>query len=532
MKVVLYAREDELDEIRAVLSVAAGMHNEELELIPFSEWEQAVDWQDSEEGAAGPKSSGAGSPVCVISYPFEGIDVWHLKDSFRHFYLYVWGVLVDPDHCEWICRKRDTFADKGDLRRAKIYNKLLAEISFISKRTHVMNYPVQIQVESTERCNAQCVMCEHLYNHNAVRRDFSKEGIALLEKVFPFAEEVYIHGIGEPFIAENILPLLRSCTHFQIRVSSNSNMSYFTEEIIKEMKKCFFRLMISCDGATEETYEGIRRGTRLQDMLSNVRRIRAENPSIGLRMSVVAMRQNVRELPDIVVLAHSIGVEGITISHLVANPLIGNESDCLVHYPAHLHKYMRKARAAAESLGITIILPELDPSYVVTDSALAEEYAMMCRYPLFPSKEKTAEISKKYRRLAGRTGLHGARLEEINYSGNPDTCRGICDYLLEKPFIDSEGNVAPCCINPMYRLGNIYEAGGFMAVWNGELYRELRSEFYAGRLPGFCRNCQFLQNRTLKKIFWYEKQPGLYEKAYLGAEYTEILENIYSSLHS
>ena len=518
MKVALFVNENEIDEIREILTVIADIHNENLEIVPITAW-VSDDGQVSDEAA----NNEMEATVCIVSYPYKKLDIWHLKKVFRHFYLYVWGILVDPDRSDWICRKRDEFAQKGDLRRAKIYNKLLAEITFITKKSETLNYPVQIQVESTTKCNARCIMCEHFYNHNSARGDLAEEGIGIISEVLPYAEEVFIHGIGEPFLAKNILPLLHSCNIYQNKVSTNSNMSYLTDEILEELKTCFYRLMISCDGATEDVYSGIRRGTRLADMFSNVKKVRNANPDINLRMSVVAMRQNVRELPSIVRLAHDLGVEGITISNVVPNPLIGNEMDCLLHYPAHMHKYMRMAKEEADSFGMTIRLPELSAEYIVTEENLIIEEQEMSKYRLFPKEEDAKRISEEYRMLAGQTGIHGSDFEELEYAGQDDTCRGICDNLLEKPFIDSEGNVAPCCINPMYHLGNIYETGSLMAVWNGEPYQKLRREFYEGRLPRCCRNCQFLLNHTLTKIDWYKKDTEFFQKSYLSDEYKEIL---------
>lgn len=46
-------------------------------------------------------------------------------------------------------------------------------------------YPTYIQLEHTNRCNAQCIMCNHSYIGNNGAQDVSEEVIQKIKDIFP-----------------------------------------------------------------------------------------------------------------------------------------------------------------------------------------------------------------------------------------------------------------------------------------------------------------------------------------------------------
>ena len=91
-------------------------------------------------------------------------------------------------------------------------------------------------------------------------------------------------------------------------------------------------------------------------------------------------------------------------------------------------------------------------------------------------------------------------LSDCYWQDNLFECEGICEWCIEKPYIDLNGDVFVCCINSSYKVGNIFKSDSFMDIWNNETYQRIRELFYEGRLPGFCDNCQFILNGSLRKL--------------------------------
>ena len=59
--------------------------------------------------------------------------------------------------------------------------------------------------------------------------------------------------------------------------------------------------------------------------------------------------------------------------------------------------------------------------------------------------------------------------------------------------------MAICCINQNYIMGNVFEQS-VKEIWNCDRYRELREEFYAGRIIPVCAGCDFILQSRLKFI--------------------------------
>ena len=70
-------------------------------------------------------------------------------------------------------------------------------------------YPTYIQLEHTNRCNAQCIMCNHSYIGNNGAQDVSEEVIQKIKDIFPYCQIIMLNGDGEPFLCKNIEQYLK-----------------------------------------------------------------------------------------------------------------------------------------------------------------------------------------------------------------------------------------------------------------------------------------------------------------------------------
>lgn len=61
-----------------------------------------------------------------------------------------------------------------------------------------------------------------------------------------------------------------------------------------------------------------------------------------------------------------------------------------------------------------------------------------------------------------------------------------CEDLFKRVFINSEGDVTPCCVLTRPMLGNI-NRNTVKEIWNGNLYNDFRRKFFSSNLPDCCK---------------------------------------------
>ena len=396
---------------------------------------------------------------------------------------------------------RQDLYNAKDWKTLKEVNRILLEMNYLEKQKKLDAFPTDLQIEHTSFCNARCIMCSHAFtsNHGAVH--MSDDTLERIETLLPFCAHVTMHGVGEPFLHPGIIPVLQRYSEYGIRLSGNTNGSYMTEELANTVNSVFDNLSVSCDAANARTYEIIRRGLRFETFLRNVRLLRSEAANVHLRMAVVAMRQNLQEMPDIVRLAASLGFDDVFISDVTTSAFLQNERDSIVFFPEEAKYYLSEALRAGKAAGIRVKVPENLSGPTETDTNLrGKDGKGQMSFNLRNSFRENSfydELEKRYKKFAHLSPFIDATQENL-LQPSEYKCEGICEHLLKRPFIDSGGNLFLCCINWLHRLGNIHETD-FETIWNGELMQSFRQMFYEGVVPKYCVGCIFLRNKGMSE---------------------------------
>src|SRR5689334_25347695 len=92
-------------------------------------------------------------------------------------------------------------------------------------REPVPPLPQAIQVEVTSACNLRCAMCLVRYR-SPVNKLAGAMPLAVFESLLdqmPQLSQVTLQGLGEPLLAPDLLPMIRSAKRRGIRVGFNSN---------------------------------------------------------------------------------------------------------------------------------------------------------------------------------------------------------------------------------------------------------------------------------------------------------------------
>src|SRR5207248_7435521 len=280
--------------------------------------------------------------------------------------------------------------------------------------------------------------------------------VGLLDE-FPGLRELQLQGLGEPMMHPRFFDMVANATARGIHVGTNTNLTLLNA---RRAELCvtsgLAELHASIDGATRETYERIRVRAYFDRILNNLgllldarRRFGSATPRV--RLVAVAMRQNLHELPDLVRLAHRLGIEAVFVQHLCHD---FGESALPAHYrpmrdfveeqtllnedPARLERYFGAARDAARELGVDLRLPRTQPR------------------PHPP--------------------------------GTPGPER--CDWPWRGAYVSYQGLAMPCCMvatPDRIHFGSVTERGA-AAVWNGEAYQAFRAALASETPPEVCRS--------------------------------------------
>ena len=332
-------------------------------------------------------------------------------------------------------------------------NSFLVYGDVIRKRLVLNGKPSKIQIETTDLCNARCIMCSHAYNRGTGTDILESGIIGRIEPILPYVRTIVLHGNGEPFLKKDLTGYLRQFSEYHISFITNTNLSIVNDEILHAMKSYFIELNVSCDAHEKELYEMIRAGLNFETFVENVKRVRAACPELVMKMNVVVMRQNLAHLSQIVRFAAELGFDEVIFNQLCVDAKNNNLEDDPYLYPELYVRNMEKAVQEAKRTGIVIRCPQLTALEPHTDHADR------------PRNEPVAQF------------------------------RGICDWLVESPYINLQGDVAFCCMNQMKTLGNVFR-DDIESIWNNSAYQKLREDFHNNRLNVWCQGCDFmLQNR-------------------------------------
>lgn len=339
---------------------------------------------------------------------------------------------------------------------------------------HVGIRPLKVEMDVVNQCNIRCRMChfdDPAYSYKARPKvEVSIERFeSIARQIFPFCSELSLSISTEPLLHEGIEDLLEIMARYKVP------WTYMhTNALLLDARKCkklvdsgIDQLSISIDGATAGVYEGIRKGARLDRLISNIEMLQATKLRMGVRrpklaFNVVLMRSNVHELPEIVRLAARLGVEAVAACHVVPlNEEMAGET--LDKAPQAYDEARAAALLLGGSCGVSVEIP---PPFEVQTAEL------------LPTSEPEEPAD---------TGPHRDLRFVSDQSAGPPT--SACAFPWHFLGLDTHGNVSPCgWWHRQPFVGNVHDEP-FLDVWNGERYRKLREEHRAGELRDICRSC-------------------------------------------
>jgi MoaA/NifB/PqqE/SkfB family radical SAM enzyme len=317
--------------------------------------------------------------------------------------------------------------------------------------------PSELYIEVTNRCNSRCLTCVRTFDTQEPAHDLTLDEFRGLVDQAPALQRVVLHGVGEPLLNRELQAMIAYLKRRDDppHVLFNSNAILLTpanQEVLSEAGLDEFR--VSTDAAHRELYASIRGVDAFDRMVDNVgrfaRRIRQSGRGPWLSFWFTAMRENLAELPEMVRLAHRLGVSEVHVQRLVfyGQGLAQGEQSLFRAMQDAEDELLQEAEELSDRLGITF-----GASGAVS-----------------PRQSLTAPDSRQ------RPWAHCRRPSSLMY-------------------ITANGNVLPCCFSPFTTreyaqlvLGNAFRVP-LVEIWNGAAYREFRAALQSDAPPGSCDRC-------------------------------------------
>ena len=324
-----------------------------------------------------------------------------------------------------------------------LVNMGLSLPTVFSELLHPKKLPYYLHIEPTDNCNLKCVMC----NTNTTRANEKKENLTIdkfnyILSQFPDIKFICLVGNGEPLLNKDLFKMIRAAKNKKITIGTISNGILLDKDLAhKLLDSGIDWLSFSLDGANKKTYEGIRNGASFEKVLENIKYLNSikKKRAVDIAIIFVAMRENIRQLPDIIGLADRLGVKKVVVlkAHFLEN---------------------------AAGYGKVKHMAEV-------------------------SNEEAARVKRDAFKIADRLGIY---LVFSSFYDLKNTKRR-CHAPWISTYITSRGYICPCCALNDYNkmnFGNIFKED-FSTIWNNKLYRDFRIELKGKTMPPVCRGCAF-----------------------------------------
>ncbi len=208
-----------------------------------------------------------------------------------------------------------TFTLKRLWNAAKILGSFT--LSAILKRTFVWGAPPVLTIEPTNICNLHCPLC--VTGNGSMERANGRMSFdvftRLIDELGDRVMYVVFFNQGEPFIHRGFTDFIAYAHRRGIYTTTSTNAHYFDAATAEAaVRSGLDTMVISVDGATQETYSRYRVGGSLEKVLQGIRNLvaakrRLHRKTPYLFMQFLLMKHNEHELPAMERLAKELGVD-------------------------------------------------------------------------------------------------------------------------------------------------------------------------------------------------------------------------------
>ncbi len=184
----------------------------------------------------------------------------------------------------------------------------------------------KVYIEPTSRCNIACRTCMR----NTWDETMGGMGEETFERVLDGLRAigsrptVMFAGIGEPTSHPRIVEMVRRVKEIGCGVELTTNGTILNARRSRQLIDAGLDVLwVSLDGATPESYEDVRLGALLPEVIENInvfrssRRTWSYRPKPEIGIAFVAMQRNINDLPKVIELGRSLGATRFSVSNVL-----------------------------------------------------------------------------------------------------------------------------------------------------------------------------------------------------------------------
>jgi len=151
------------------------------------------------------------------------------------------------------------------------------------------SFPPIVRVETTNACNAKCIICPH----SELKRPIVRMDDELFDRIIEECSgrrvrEMHLHNFGEPLLDKKLEERVKAAKQAGLRkVKIFSNGALLNESRAAGLIEAGLdEIKISFDGASREEFEHIRRPLRYDEVVENIKQLVRLRNEAGSRMRV------------------------------------------------------------------------------------------------------------------------------------------------------------------------------------------------------------------------------------------------------
>jgi MoaA/NifB/PqqE/SkfB family radical SAM enzyme len=359
-----------------------------------------------------------------------------------------------------------------DYMALKARNKVLNFEEARSGQVRLTSKPLAFWFAICGPCNLKCLHCAFQVFGRTSDQQVSEEVYSkVLSELMPTAYICHLGGsnYGEMTIAKNFHRFLRDAKKFSVRINLTTNGTTLLAEWFDDLLDTLAVIGFSMDGMNDE-FEKLR-GFRWHHFLRNVEKVcqgradRSQNFRIEWRYCAHA--GSIHQLPDMIRLAQSVGVDRIQVMNFV--PFVASQKyNSLFYHRSLANQYFTESRKVAAELNFDINIP---PNFDGGDF----------------SKSTLLQIE-------GSGKNQPDALTQDNSLQPPSRSDSLALVSCYRPWqtcvVNELGDVRPSDVY-WRSMGNL-RANSFASIWNGWRYRRLRATVNT-KPDRICHSCRLAQ---------------------------------------
>lgn len=305
--------------------------------------------------------------------------------------------------------------------------------------------PSKLDFENVSRCNFRCPSCQvSIWEHGRRAADMTLEAFKAIIDSLGTLVEIKLQGMGEPLLqGDPFFDMIRYARsqHIWVRTTTNASVLHLKDNAARLIESGVNEVQISVDGATRETFQAVRVGSRFEQVVANCKLVNTYCNERGLlrtRMWTVVQKLNIGEFLDLVELGADLGFKRLT-------------------FAMDMHGWGQEAmeKPNAERLGDLSRILELAPRAIER------------------GRERGLEVT--------------FWRNTTKYSS--ETPGSLCPWPFERAYISSDLRIVPCCMIGNPEVLDLGDARDFLVAWNSQAYQDFRKAHLSGRIPGPCGMC-------------------------------------------